>query len=115
MKKKGIIMVDQSMPAPITAVRPIDSLQICLTTGRLELPNYQRRIRSSEHGNFAPCMPVSGFQELTQELRRYGWDIIGLSEVRWFGTGETAAEEGHKIWFSGKEKIHLYGVAFIVR
>ncbi len=42
-------------------------------------------------------------------------DIIGLSEVRWTESGETTTEEGHKIWFSGEEKKHNYGVAFIVR
>ncbi|PIK43970.1 putative amphiphysin [Apostichopus japonicus] len=53
--------------------------------------------------------------ELTHELQRYNWDIIGLSEVRWTGIGETITEEGQKIWFSGEEKKHHYGVAFIVR
>ena len=54
-------------------------------------------------------------KELTHELQRYKWDIIGLAEVRWTGFGETSTDEGHKIWFSGDQSKHQYGVAFIVR
>ena len=53
--------------------------------------------------------------ELTHELSRYHWDIIGLCEVRWTGFGETSTDEGHRLWFSGDDKKHTQGVAFIVR
>ena len=53
-------------------------------------------------------------QELTHKLKHYHWDIIGLPEVRWTGSGETPAEDGHKIWLSGEEKKHQHGMAFIV-
>ena len=52
---------------------------------------------------------------MEHELSRYRWDIIGLAEVRWTGFGETVTEEGNKIWYSGQEKHHQQGVAFIVR
>ena len=58
---------------------------------------------------------VGKIYELTHELERYRWDIIGLCEVRWTGFGETTTDEGHKMWFSGDEKKHQHGVAFIVR
>ncbi|GFR92330.1 craniofacial development protein 2-like [Elysia marginata] len=51
--------------------------------------------------------------ELTPELKRYSWDVIGRSEVRWTGYGETTLVEGH--WFSGEETTHQYSVAFLVR
>ena len=54
-------------------------------------------------------------KELEHELKRYQWDIMGLSEVRWTGFGETMTEEGHRMWFSGEESRHEHGVAFIVR
>ena len=53
--------------------------------------------------------------ELEHELKRYKWDIIGLAEMRWTGFGETNSEDGHKIYYSGEEKQHKYGVGFIVR
>ena len=53
--------------------------------------------------------------ELEHELKRYQWDIIGLAEMRWTGFGETTSEDGHKIWYSGDEARHQYGVGFIVR
>lgn len=52
--------------------------------------------------------------ELTHELKRYRWDIIGLAEVRWTGFGEVTTDEGHKIWYSGDSTKHQHGVAFIV-
>lgn len=54
-------------------------------------------------------------KELEHELKRYHWDIVGLSEVRWTGFGETVTEEGHKMWYSGEDSRHVRGVAFIVR
>ena len=54
-------------------------------------------------------------QELTHDLKRYRWDILGLAEVRWTGFGETTTIEGHKIWYCGEDSKHQYGVAFIVR
>ena len=42
-------------------------------------------------------------QELTHEMDRYRWNILGLCEMRWKNVGETTTEEGHKVFFSGKE------------
>ena len=38
-------------------------------------------------------------QELTHEMDRYRWNILGLCEMRWKNFGETT-EEGHKVFFS---------------
>ena len=40
-------------------------------------------------------------QELTHEMDRYRWNILGLCEMRWKNFGETTTEEGHKVFFSG--------------
>ena len=48
-------------------------------------------------------------RELTYELERYKWHIVGLSEVRWTGCGEIVTEEGHKLWFSDDDKEHVNG------
>ncbi|XP_052212146.1 craniofacial development protein 2-like [Dreissena polymorpha] len=58
------------------------------------------------------CVTV---HELTYELERNRWEIIGLAEFRLPGFGETSTDEGHKILFSGEDSIHRQGVAFIVR
>ena len=34
-------------------------------------------------------------EELSRELDRYRWDVIGLSEIRWLGTGEETTDNGH--------------------
>ena len=41
-------------------------------------------------------------QELTHEMDRYRWNILGLCEMRWENFGETTTEEGRKGFFSGK-------------
>ena len=42
-------------------------------------------------------------QELTHEMNRYRWNILGLCEIRWKSFGETTTEKGHEVFFSGKE------------
>ena len=34
--------------------------------------------------------------------------------MRWRNFGETTAEEGHKVFFSGNEDKHEHGVGFLV-
>ena len=34
-------------------------------------------------------------QELTYEMARYRWNILGFCEMRWKNFGETTTEEGH--------------------
>ena len=53
-------------------------------------------------------------QELAHEMDRYRWNILGVCEMRWKNFGETTTEEGHKVFFSGKEDIHEHGVGFLV-
>ena len=47
-------------------------------------------------------------------MDRYRWNILGLCEMRWKNFGETTTEEGHEIFFSGKEDKHEHGVGFLV-
>ena len=41
-------------------------------------------------------------QELTHEMDRYRWNILGLCEMRWKNFGETKTEEGHKVFLQWK-------------
>ena len=51
-------------------------------------------------------------EELTHEMKRYRWDILGLCVVRWKNFGETSTPEGHKLYFSDSEVRHEHGVGF---
>ena len=51
-------------------------------------------------------------QELTHEMDRYRWNILGLCEMRWKTSGKTT-EEGHKVFFRGKEDKYEHGVGFL--
>ena len=53
-------------------------------------------------------------RELTHEMDRYTWTTLGLCEMKWKNFGETTTEEGHKVFFSGKEDKHEDGVGFLV-
>ena len=53
-------------------------------------------------------------QQLTHEMDRYRWNILGLSEMRWKNFGKTTTEEGPKVFFCGKEDQHEHGVGFLV-
>ena len=39
---------------------------------------------------------------------------MGLCEMRWKNFGEMSTDDGHKVYFSGKEDRHEYGVGFLV-
>ena len=52
-------------------------------------------------------------QELTHEMDRYRWNILGLCEMT-EEFGETTTEEGRMVFFSGKEDKHEHDVGFLV-
>ena len=109
-------MPDWLRPRSTMATHPIDSLQggcdkwITGMTKTIKLQTQSTSIRT-----WNACALYGRIQELTHKLKHYQWDTIGLSEVRWTASGETPTEDGHNIWFSGEEKKHQHGVAFIVR
>ena len=53
-------------------------------------------------------------EELTHEIKRYRWNILGLCEVRWENLGEMSTPEGHKVCFSGREDRLEHGVGFLI-
>ena len=54
-------------------------------------------------------------EELTHEMKRYRWNILGHCELRWKkNCGETSNPDGHKIFFSGREDKHEHGVGFLI-
>ena len=52
--------------------------------------------------------------ELTHELKRYSWQVVGLCETRWKNLGEHLTKEGHKLYYSGELDKHARGVGFLV-
>ena len=39
---------------------------------------------------------------------------MGLCEMRWKNFGDMSTDDGHKVYFSGEEGKHEYGVGFLV-
>ena len=54
-------------------------------------------------------MAAGKLQELTNEMDRYRWNLLGPCKMRLKKFGETN-EEGHGVLFSGKEEKHEHGV-----
>ena len=114
-------MPDRSGPGLTTTALSIDELQgggdKCDTEAKEPRKTFKLTSEAANIGTwnvrtlYACGKPI----ELENELKRYRWDIIGLAEVRWTGSGETTTEEGNKIWYSGDELQHAHGAAFIVR
>ena len=51
---------------------------------------------------------------LTHEMDKYHWNILELCEMRWKNFGEMSTDGRHKVYFSGEEGRHEYGVGFHV-
>ena len=45
-------------------------------------------------------------EQLTHAMDRYHWN----SEMRWKNFDQISTDDGHKVYFSGEEHIHDYGV-----
>ena len=58
--------------------------------------------------------PAGKLEQLTHAMSRYHWNIVGLCEMRWKNFGEMSTDDGHKVYFSGEEGKHEYGVGFLV-
>ena len=55
-------------------------------------------------------------QQLTHAMDRYHWNIVGLCEMRRKNYGEMSqsTDDGRKVYFSGEEDRHEYGVGFLM-
>ena len=118
MKRQRRKIPDRPRPGLTTTARPIDSFQDGRdksTTGVKNTISLANRNTTIGTWNVRTLNACGKIYELTHELKRYRWDVIGLAEVRWTGLGETTTDEGHKIWYIGEEKLHRHGVAFMVR
>ena len=58
--------------------------------------------------------PAGKLEQLTHAMSRYHWNIVGLCEMRWKNFGEMSTDDRYKVYFSGKEGKHEYGVGFLV-
>ena len=64
--------------------------------------------------NVRTLRPAGKLEQLTHAMSRYHWNTVGLCEMRWKNFGEMSTDDGHKVYFSGEESKHEYGVGFLV-
>eukprot|EP00794_Sanderia_malayensis_P014456 gene14456-biopygen11561 len=53
-------------------------------------------------------------EQLQLEMERYRLNVLGISEMRWKGMGETILDNVDRIWWSGEENKRASGVGFLV-
>ena len=83
----------------------------------IDIPNNKISARSNiimGTWNVRTLREAGKLDELTHEMNRYRWNILGLCEVRWKSIGETSTQEGHKLYFSGRDDKQKQGVAFLI-
>ena len=82
-----------------------------------DIPNNKISARSNismGKWNVRTLREAGKLDELTHEMNRYRWNILGLCEVRWKSIGETSTQEGQKLYFSGRDDKHEQGVGFLI-
>ena len=58
-------------------------------------------------------MKQGKLEVIKQEMARVNIDILGISELKWTGTGEFTSDD-HYIYYCGQESLRRSGVALIV-
>ena len=58
--------------------------------------------------------PAGKLERLTYAMRRYHLIIVGSARCAGKNFGEMSTDDGHKVYFSGDEDRHEYGVGFLV-
>ena len=58
-------------------------------------------------------MNLGKLEALKQEMARVNTDILGISKLKWTGTGEFNSDD-HYIYYCGRESLRRNGVAIIV-
>ena len=100
-------MPDRSWPGATTTALLIGANQDGsdkIDTGRaktiikIKLPEIITTIATWNVRTLRKCCRI---EELTRELERYKWHIIGLSEIRLTGSGELTTD-GHKLFYRGQ-------------
>ena len=64
--------------------------------------------------NVRTLYETSKSAQVAKEMKKYGIDILGISECRWTGSGKMTLNSGHTILYSGQNTNHVNGVAIII-
>ena len=54
------------------------------------------------------------FEVVKQEMARVNIDVLGISELKWMGTGEFNSDD-HCIYYCGQESLRRTGITLIVK
>ena len=77
-------------------------------TGKLKIAKNTQTVRT---WNVQTLWATGKLELLRNEMKRFKYDTVGISEVRWTGKGETSSRDF--IW-SGEDKTHVQGVGMLL-
>ena len=117
MNTKNTLIPDRSQPG-ITMTAPTVRHRDVGDKYATGVPKI-KKIRGRENmavgtWNVRTLRPAGKLEQLTHAMSRYHWNIVGLCEMRWKNFGKMSTDDRHKVYFSGEEGKHEYGVGFLV-
>ena len=66
------------------------------------------------HWNVNTMYQAGKAAQIAKEMKRYGLDILGISECRWTGANKVKLATGQTVIYCGDEEVHEYGVAIML-
>ena len=64
--------------------------------------------------NVRTMMTTGKTAQISREMKRYHIDVLGLSEIRWTGTGRMKLADENLLLFAGEENDHQKGVGIMI-
>ena len=112
LKVDGCATTIKSIPTPVRHRNGVSKQNTDATeTDRLR----NRKLFTCGTWNVNTLRTEGDLEQLCKAMERYRWGVVGLSEVRRKGMGEDYSQiYNHKLYFSGRDDLHLHGVGFLV-
>jgi len=73
----------------------------------------QKKVLTVGCWNVRTLHTIGALEVLLNELEKYRWDVMGISETHWTGMDDFR-RDGFRIISSGQENAHRSGVALIL-
>ena len=92
-------------------IPPTTTTNVAIATSGMEKLKMAKEVFTVGTWNVRTLWAAAKLELLRNEMKRYKYDVIGVSEVRWTGIGETS--NGDFIWF-GENSTHTRGVGMLM-
>lgn len=77
----------------------------------LRIPGWKTRLAT---WNVRSLLKPGKLANVVKEMHRMKLDILGVSEVRWKGSGQLSTTQGYTLYYSGEDQDNQYGVGILI-